>query len=191
MCVCVCVCVCVCKHFQRDYLCPAKGILVLKALWGCIRLFNRLLILAVCGVRLLWSVCVCVRFCAGPCVCVCACAEESGSGSEGKACTAYQNLINNLQWEPGQTHTHTRAHTHLKKDRRGWRTTGWQLSLSLSLTHTRTHTWAKICTQLIQTWTMDKQDAWRPSSDPEFDLKRPGNEICSRCADPLFGVNRC
>ena len=136
-------------------------------------------------------VCVCVRFCAGPCVCVCACAEESGSGSEGKACTAYQNLINNLQWEPGQTHTHARAHT-LKKGQTGVadnRVTTF--SLSLSHTRTHTHTWAKICTQLIQTWTMDKQDAWRPSSDPEFDLKRPGNEICSRCADPLFGVNRC
>ena len=37
----------VCKGFQTDYLCSAKGILVLKALWGSIKLFNRILILAV------------------------------------------------------------------------------------------------------------------------------------------------
>ena len=83
-------------------------------------------------------VCVCVRFCAGPCVCVCACAEESGSGSEGKACTAYQNLINNLQWEPGQTHTHARAHT-LKKGQTGV-ADNRVTTFSLSLTHAHAHT---------------------------------------------------
>lgn len=54
-----------------------------------------------------FEVCVRLCVCTGTCV-VCVvrvCVKESGSGSEDKACTAYQNLINNLQWEPGQ-HTH-------------------------------------------------------------------------------------
>lgn len=104
--MCVCVTVCVYKYFQRNYLCPAKGIFVLKALWGCIRLFNRLLILAVWSAAALKCVCACK----GTHVCVSV--VESGSGSEGKACTAYQNLINNLQWEPGQIHTGRRIEAH-------------------------------------------------------------------------------
>lgn len=81
----------VCKHFQREYLRPAKGVLLLKVHRGCISLFNRLLILAASGAFAL----KCVHFFffffflvvdSWGYVHV----GESGSGSEGEACSGYQ-----------------------------------------------------------------------------------------------------
>lgn len=80
------VCVSVCKHFQREYLRPAKGVLLLKVHRGCISLFNRLLILAASSAFAL----KCVHFFLLVDSWGYVHAGESGSGSEGEACSGYQ-----------------------------------------------------------------------------------------------------
>lgn len=120
MCVRVCVCLCV-QTLSKRIPAPAKGIFVLKVHRGCIRLFNRPLILAALSAfalkcaHVLWirqdsRVCVCWR---------------EWKWIWRQSMQWLSGLINNLQWEPGQTHMKT--HSSLNGERWEQQITGWRL----------------------------------------------------------------